>query len=285
MVRKNLFITLFFMICIFGIEVKADFISVDGLDFGSITASQEVQKLAGYDLELPGQSVALELWLTSDITCKKSGLKLPLERLKIKNDDSFQSLGKQHISLWVKKSNDQQFPLVFSVTVLPEDQPGLYETTLVMKSTRGKLLARSVKITFEVKPWVLLKTEWGEIELADYQHSFTLSNQLPATLMVSSNVSWKLFGSCLGAELLSNRHLEFHLPNAEKIGLQSDPGNLFLTEEPALLATGQATTLLDSDWMAIPFLLKIPDYTSIRAGDFDFDLYFKVLPEWQSQSF
>ncbi len=256
------------------------------LNFGKITAPSEKEGQIVLYFPLYGNSVeSLEIWGDEDFCCQGQKSTIPISRMKFEINNQIREISsdiaKMNLNKAKNKIENQQLALPFLIKIHPGDLPGIYETTLHIREVHNGNNASGhtfdVKVTLEVGSWINLSYEPDilKVDLADFEMK-NVKNSKPLIIKIASNTKWKLYGKLYDANLegLTNFKID---PSFGNDYIVINPCGVSLSSELVHLADGFSTGGIELD---IKSSLKIIDFTKLKSGGFDFNIYFNAIEDF-----
>ncbi len=169
------------------------------------------------------------------------------------------------ISMNQLKKETDYYILPLNLKLFPQDKPGLFENTILIKNTNGDLLYEK-NIIFEVNPWTIFELSKEKyLRIMNSNNNQKLKSNGEVIIKVASNSSWELYG------LLNDEAKEF----ADKISLfikQDDnyrtvkKGPFQIHSKSQLITQGTKTVSEENYWEEIEILMEIDEIKNIKSG-------------------
>ena len=270
----------FLLVFIFNFETKAEVIEINFYSFRADTGP--VIKEAVISLNLVDESVDLIKARSNKFNSSNLNKKsLPEARLIIDTIYGSQKIKETPVFISLKDSHDKQQEVLLhlSYQVLPEDSPGNYQEELYLTQMSSGQQTAETKIIFkmEVKPWLSITGQRKShlVSRLDGGKQSLLSD-IPGSIEISGNVPWQLFISCDNEIPYGNLNLILQSPQESGIFIVQEI--IPLNEKEVLVAEGESIFRNKDSVVEIPFMLKVEDYTRLKAGRLNFPLCFRIQP-------
>jgi len=231
------------------------------LDFGNITAKEEIEKeeylLLNYNVEI------LELWIENELKNEK-GDTISLKRINLVTRDKLLSFANNKIIINKKKLMKENMNVILSIKIKisPSDHPGLYKTNMYIKKDNS---VETIPIKVKINPWVNLKNLGvPKIKQVRYDSNYLYSSG-ENILQISSNTNWILYMK--KREKKTELKLKFMTKPQSKDLIQVITNEYFnINKEAKVVMKGKKTTNQDNIWLSTPYNLIIENYKELPAG-------------------
>lgn len=258
-------ITLILLITFFSTAV----VGANTLNFGNVSPESEFSKEIRFLIDDPSIT-GIELWLDKKISNSNKDYVLPVGRFRVKYKEDWLTIDTEPVRLELK----DKFQLTFSLTLLPYDFPGNYQSILHLKKIRenGQTEKELLNINLKIKPWVKIKFKQKSIILNHLEYgSKELTNFIPGVIKIASNQTWNLFGRADNINNPENIVINILENDSYQVLQQS----IKLTDDFKTVVIGERTTG-KGYWVELPFVITITDFTRIPAGKFNFPVIFAL---------
>ena len=258
------------------------------INFGTYIAPEEVSKTVAILVPLVDGGVEyLEVWLEGNLATEDRRLALEGQRLKLETPGGLYRVGLDPVTIpaetqMLSDDNTAALPVLITYTVSPNDLPGTYQGTLVVREVgEGEILRENrIPLRLAVDSWYKIETRLDRITIGGFSPEEGSLFSIPGILRVASNHRWELFVDGILERELNQGKLELLLNVPEDsffVALNSKP--VFLEKQEVLLGGGSPTVIGGGGfWTEIHFMLKVNDYTKIPAGVISFPMTFSIKP-------